>query len=71
VTAGGRVLGVTGLGAGLKEARDRAYSAVAGIDWPGMQYRRDIAETAAQTAVQTAAQTGPAATPADLGSAHG
>ena len=57
VTAGGRVLGVTGLGAGLKQARDRAYSAVAGIDWPGMQYRRDIAESAAETT-------------ADLRSAH-
>jgi phosphoribosylamine--glycine ligase len=50
VTAGGRVLGVTGLGLDLKDARDRAYSAVAAIDWPGMQYRRDIAETAAEAA---------------------
>jgi phosphoribosylamine--glycine ligase len=57
VTAGGRVLGLTGLGASLKDARDRAYSAVAGIDWPGLQYRRDIAEAAAETAVEAAAET--------------
>jgi phosphoribosylamine--glycine ligase len=47
VTAGGRVLAVTGLGDDIGEGRDRAYAAVAGIDWPGMQYRRDIAEAAA------------------------
>jgi phosphoribosylamine--glycine ligase len=51
------VLGLTGLGASLKDARDRAYSAVAGIDWPGLQYRRDIAEAAAETAVEAAAET--------------
>ena len=36
-TAGGRVLGVTALGATLDEARDRAYAGVAAIAWPGMQ----------------------------------
>jgi phosphoribosylamine--glycine ligase len=68
VTAGGRVVGLTGLGASLKDARDRAYSAAAGIDWPGLQYRRDIAEAAAETAVETAAESGAAsaATTADL-----
>ena len=41
-TAGGRVLGVTGLGATLTEARDRAYAALEKIHFEGMYYRRDI-----------------------------
>lgn len=44
VTDGGRVLGVTGLGAGLPEALDAAYDAVEHIHFDGMQYRRDIGE---------------------------
>jgi len=43
VTAGGRVLDVTALGADVDEARRRAYRAVAHISFPGMQYRGDIA----------------------------
>jgi phosphoribosylamine--glycine ligase len=43
VTAGGRVLDVTATGSTLSEARARAYKAVEQIQWPGMQYRRDIA----------------------------
>jgi phosphoribosylamine--glycine ligase len=39
---GGRVLNVTGLGATLAEARDRAYAAVDRIDWPQGFCRRDI-----------------------------
>jgi phosphoribosylamine--glycine ligase len=46
-TAGGRVLNVTALGATLADARARAYEAAGRISWPGMQYRRDIAATAA------------------------
>jgi phosphoribosylamine--glycine ligase len=42
VTAGGRVLSVTGRGATLDIARQRAYAAVAHIDWPGMVARDDI-----------------------------
>ncbi|MBF0163315.1 MAG: phosphoribosylamine--glycine ligase [Magnetococcales bacterium] len=42
VTAGGRVLGVTALGLGVAAAQERAYEAVARIDWSGVQYRRDI-----------------------------
>jgi phosphoribosylamine--glycine ligase len=42
VTAGGRVLGVTALGATLAEARDRAYLAVSKIQFDGAQFRRDI-----------------------------
>jgi phosphoribosylamine--glycine ligase len=44
-TSGGRVLGVTALGARLEEARFKAYDAVRRIRFAGMQFRRDIAET--------------------------
>jgi phosphoribosylamine--glycine ligase len=47
VTAGGRVLGVTGTGPTLAEARTRAYEATADVSWPGMHFRTDIAATAA------------------------
>ncbi|MDQ3896498.1 MAG: phosphoribosylamine--glycine ligase [Actinomycetota bacterium] len=43
VTAGGRVLNVTGLGDDVAAARATAYAAVSRISWPGMQYRTDIA----------------------------
>jgi phosphoribosylamine--glycine ligase len=43
VTAGGRVLAVTGQGATLGEARRRAYDAVGLISWTGQQHRTDIA----------------------------
>lgn len=46
VTAGGRVLNVTALGAGIREARDRAYAAVERIRFEGAHFRRDIAERA-------------------------
>ncbi len=46
VTAGGRVLGVTGVGASIAAARERAYRGVAAIRWPGMQVRSDIAAEA-------------------------
>ena len=46
VTAGGRVLAVTALGADLKTAVGRAYEAVAKISWEGAQYRKDIARRA-------------------------
>lgn len=42
VTAGGRVLGVTALGADLDAARARAYAAVDQIHFEGKQFRRDI-----------------------------
>jgi phosphoribosylamine--glycine ligase len=42
VTAGGRVLAVTALGASLEAARTRAYDAVSRIDFEGCHYRRDI-----------------------------
>jgi phosphoribosylamine--glycine ligase len=42
VSAGGRVLAVTALGADVREAQARAYAAVDAIDWPGGFCRRDI-----------------------------
>jgi phosphoribosylamine---glycine ligase len=42
VTAGGRVLGVTGLGPTIDVALARAYQAVGQIAFAGMQYRSDI-----------------------------
>lgn len=42
VSNGGRVLNVVGSGASLDAARRTAYDAVAAIDYPGAQYRRDI-----------------------------
>ena len=41
-SAGGRVLGVTAVGADLAEARTRAYGAIEQVDWDGGFYRRDI-----------------------------
>jgi phosphoribosylamine--glycine ligase len=46
VTAGGRVLNVTGLGPDPAAARDRAYEAAALIEFDGKQIRTDIAERA-------------------------
>jgi phosphoribosylamine---glycine ligase len=48
VTAGGRVLNVTGLGANPAEARDRAYDAASRISFDGMQIRTDIAARAVE-----------------------
>ncbi|OGG77786.1 phosphoribosylamine--glycine ligase [Candidatus Kaiserbacteria bacterium RIFCSPLOWO2_01_FULL_54_24] len=42
VTAGGRVLGVSAVGATLKEALDRAYEAIEKIHFEGMYFRHDI-----------------------------
>jgi len=39
---GGRVLDVTAIGGSVPEARDRAYEAIAKIEWPDGFYRRDI-----------------------------
>lgn len=41
-TNGGRVLGVTALGASLQDALDSAYSAVQKINFENMHYRKDI-----------------------------
>ncbi|HRZ15046.1 MAG TPA: phosphoribosylamine--glycine ligase [Candidatus Omnitrophota bacterium] len=46
VTAGGRVLGVTGLGNTIREAIRTTYAAVDKIHFDGMQARRDIGKKA-------------------------
>ena len=46
VTNGGRVLGVTALGATVGEAIEKAYKGVAGIGWDKVQFRTDIGKKA-------------------------
>ena len=46
VTNGGRVLGVTALGADLAKAQARAYEALSQIHFDGMHFRRDIGSKA-------------------------
>jgi len=46
VNSGGRVLGVTGLGATVAAAIDKAYAGVARIDWQDVHYRKDIGQKA-------------------------
>jgi phosphoribosylamine---glycine ligase len=48
VTAGGRVLNVTGLGSTPANARERAYDAARRISFDGMQMRSDIAARAVE-----------------------
>jgi phosphoribosylamine--glycine ligase len=49
-TAGGRVLGMSARAPSLAQARERAYRAADSVRWPGVQFRRDIAERAAASA---------------------
>lgn len=44
---GGRVLGVTAAAPSLSEALDLCYESLGKINWPGMQFRRDIGRSAA------------------------
>jgi phosphoribosylamine--glycine ligase len=46
VTAGGRVLGVTALGATIPAAKLQAYTAVKAIRWKGAWCRKDISDKA-------------------------
>ena len=46
VTSGGRVLSVTGVGATLREAVDRAYARIGALSFDGMFFRKDIAHRA-------------------------
>jgi phosphoribosylamine--glycine ligase len=48
VTNGGRILGVTGTGATLAEARERAYDGAERITFAGARFRGDIALAAAE-----------------------
>ena len=44
VTSGGRVLGITSTAVSLEQALANCYGAIDPIQWPGMQYRRDIGQ---------------------------
>lgn len=44
LTAGGRVLAITGTGADFRSARDAAYAGAAAVRFDGCQFRQDIAE---------------------------
>ncbi len=46
VTSGGRVLGITGAGATIKDAIERAYAGVAKVKFEGSQFRKDIGKRA-------------------------
>ncbi|MFN8193043.1 MAG: phosphoribosylamine--glycine ligase [Nocardioidaceae bacterium] len=48
VTAGGRVLAVTAVGADVADARAKAYEGVHSISFPGAQWRTDIALAASR-----------------------
>lgn len=51
VTAGGRVLGITGVGAHFQDAMQRAYEMVRMISFDGCHYRSDIAQRALRTGI--------------------
>ncbi len=42
ITSGGRVLAVTGMGADVSAARQKAYAGVAKLSWDGVYFRKDI-----------------------------
>ena len=46
LTAGGRVLCVTGLGVNIGQAREQVYAALGAIHYEGMFYRADIGHRA-------------------------
>jgi phosphoribosylamine--glycine ligase len=50
MTNGGRVLGVTSLGADIEDAIKRAYKGVSLIKWDGVYYRKDIGRKAVSSA---------------------
>jgi phosphoribosylamine---glycine ligase len=59
VTAGGRVLAVTGHGANLSEARRAAYAGAGKISWAGRQCRTDIAQAASGLPMSSESLTSP------------
>jgi len=46
VTSGGRVLGVTAVGKGIREAIAKAYEVAGKISWEGAHFRKDIGQKA-------------------------
>ena len=51
VTNGGRVLGISATGDTLQEALAKAYKAIEKISFEGMQYRRDIGQSALKISI--------------------
>ncbi|KAK4525875.1 hypothetical protein GAYE_SCF17G3784 [Galdieria yellowstonensis] len=49
IATGGRVLGITGVGNSIQQARDRAYAAIEQIHWPQGFYRKDIGNKCLET----------------------
>jgi phosphoribosylamine--glycine ligase len=47
IATGGRILGVTAAGQNLSTALSVCYESMGKINWPGMQFRRDIGRSAA------------------------
>ena len=64
VTAGGRVLGVTGLGSSLSTALQAAYMRIESLSFAGMQFRQDIGQ---KGLADLPAKTGTAISYADTG----
>ena len=58
VTAGGRVLAVTGRGRDLAVARKLAYAGVGEVSFDGAQHRTDIAAAALAGKVRAASEVG-------------
>lgn len=52
VTNGGRVLYCSAIGSSIEEARNKAYAAVALIEFEGMHYRSDIGIKAMELSLQ-------------------
>ena len=52
VTSGGRVLGVTAVGKGIREAITKAYEVVEKISWEGAHYRKDIGQKAVKRGME-------------------
>jgi phosphoribosylamine--glycine ligase len=52
VTSGGRVLGVTAVGKGIREAIAKAYEVVGKISWEGAHFRKDIGQKAVKRGME-------------------
>jgi phosphoribosylamine--glycine ligase len=52
VTSGGRVLGVTAVGKGIREAITKAYEVVGKISWEGAHFRKDIGQKAVKRGME-------------------
>ena len=59
IASGGRVLCITALGHNVRTAQKRAYEIVEGIEFQGMQYRRDIGHRALAATVRRKSASAP------------